>query len=220
MLVASGYQAVWAVENTREAIFDAMERRETYATTGPRIMVRFFGGWEFTENDLRNRAPAFIGYKKGVPMGGELRKAPHGKKAPTFMVYALRDPIGANLDRIQIIKGWLDNKGKLHERIFDVAVSDGRKIGKDGRCKTPVGNTVDLEAANWTNTIGASELIAFWSDPDFDPKDSAFYYARVLEIPTPRWVLYDRVRMGAKIPKGAKLTHQERAYTSPIWYSH
>jgi hypothetical protein len=217
-LAASGYQAVWAMENTREAIFDAMERKETYATTGPRMLVRFFGGWEFSDNDLRSRAPAFIGYEKGVPMGGDLTKAPKGK-ALSFMVYALRDPIGANLDRIQIIKGWLDKKGKTQERIYDVAVSGGRKIGKDGRCKKPVGNTVDLEAANWMNTIGASELAAVWTDPDFDPKEKAFYYTRVIEIPTPRWVLYDKVRLGAKIPKEATLIHQERAYTSPIWYT-
>jgi hypothetical protein len=215
---AAGYQGVWATENTRQAIFDAMERKETYATTGPRIPVRFFGGWEFSDNDLRNRTPAFIGYEKGVPMGGDLTKAPKGK-APTFIVIAQRDPIGANLDRAQIIKGWMDTKGKTHEKIYDVAVSDDRTIGADGRCKTPVGNTVDLEAANWTNTIGASELAAVWSDPDFDPNQKAFYYVRVLEIPTPRWVLYDKVRLGAKIPKEAKLTHQERAYTSPIWYS-
>jgi hypothetical protein len=191
--VASGYQGVWATENTREAIFDAMLRKETYATTGPRIRVRFFGGWEFTENDLRSRAPAFRGYEKGVPMGGDLTAAPKGKNAPTFMVYALRDPVGANLDRIQIVKGWLDKNGKTHERVYDVAVSDGRKIDKDGRCKTPVGNTVDIETANWTNTIGASELATVWTDPDFDPKQKAFYYARVIEIPTPRWVLYDKV---------------------------
>jgi hypothetical protein len=216
--VASGYQGVWATENTREAIFDAMLRKETYATTGPRIPVRFFGGWEFTDDDLRSRAPAFRGYEKGVPMGGDLT-APHKGKSPTFMVYALRDPVGANLDRIQIVKGWLDEKDKTRERVYDVAVSDGRKIDKDGRCKTPVGNTVDIEAANWTNTIGASELATVWTDPDFDPKQKAFYYARVIEIPTPRWVLYDKVRFGAEIPKEAKLIHQERAYTSPIWYN-
>ncbi|MHC4552794.1 MAG: DUF3604 domain-containing protein [Planctomycetota bacterium] len=197
LLVASGYTGVWATENTRAAIFDAIKRRETYGTTGPRIGVRFFGGWDYTEDDLRNRAPAFIGYEKGVPMGGDLLPA-NGKDAPTFMVYSLRDPIGANLDRIQIIKGWLDNKGKTHERVYDVAVSDGRKIDENSRCKTPVGNTVDLEAANWTNTIGASELMSVWTDPDFDPSQRAFYYARVLEIPTPRWVLYDKVRLGAK----------------------
>jgi hypothetical protein len=218
MPVAAGYQGVWATENTREAIFDAMLRKETYATTGPRIPVRFFGGWDFTDDDLRSRAPAFVGYQKGVPMGGDLPPAAKGKDAPTFMVYALRDPIGANLDRIQIIKGWLDKDGKTHERIYDVAVSDGRTIDADGRCKTPVGNTVDLEAANWTNTIGESELAAVWTDPDFDPKQSAFYYARVIEIPTPRWTLYDKVRLGAEVPKEAKLVGQERAYTSPIWY--
>ena len=219
MSVASGYQGVWATENTRQAIFDAMLRKETYATTGPRIPVRFFGGWEYSENDLRSRAPAFVGYKKGVPMGGDLPPASEGKTAPTFMVYALRDPIGANLDRIQIVKGWLDSDGKTHERVFDVAVSDGRKIDAKGRCDTPVGNTVDIEAANWTNTIGASELATVWTDPEFDPNQSAFYYARVIEIPTPRWILYDKVRFGTEIPEGATLVHQERAYTSPIWYN-
>jgi hypothetical protein len=218
LLVASGYTAVWATENTRAEIFDAIKRRETYGTTGPRMGVRFFGGWEFTDDDLRSRAPAFIGYEKGVPMGGDLRSQ-EGNGAPTFMVYALRDPIGANLDRIQIVKGWLDKKGKTHERVYDVAVSDERKIDKNGRCKTPVGNTVDIEAANWTNTIGASELMEVWTDPDFDPDERAFYYARVIEIPTPRWVLYDKVRLGATIPEEAEIIGQERAYTSPIWYT-
>ena len=151
-------------------------------------------------------------------MGGDLRKNPGGK-APVFMVFALRDPIGANLDRIQIIKGWLDKDGKTQERVYDVAVSDGREINKEGRCKTPVGNTVDLEAAAWYNTIGASELMAIWSDPDFEPEEKAFYYARVIEIPTPRWVVYDKVRLGAEIPEGTELTTQERGYTSPIWYT-
>jgi len=215
-LAAAGYQGVWAVENTREAIFDAMERKETYATTGPRIMVRFFGGWNFTEDDLRSRSPAFIGYEKGVPMGGDLPTTE--SSAPTFMVYALRDPVGANLDRIQIVKGWLDAKGKTHEKIYDVAWSDDRQPDANGKLP-PVGNTVDLEAANWTNTIGASELATIWTDPDFDLELDAFYYARVIEIPTPRWILYDKVRLGAKIPKEAKLIHQERAYTSPIWYT-
>ncbi len=215
-LAAAGYQGVWANENTREAIFDAMERKETYATTGPRIPVRFFGGWDFTEQDLRSRAPAFRGYEKGVPMGSDLPAAKG--KAPTFMVYALRDPIGANLDRIQIVKGWMDKKGKTHEKVYDVAWSDNRK--PDGKGKLPpVGNTVDLEAANWTNTIGASELATVWVDPDFNPKHKAFYYARVIEIPTPRWIVYDAVRYGAKIPEGATKIHQERAYTSPIWYA-
>jgi hypothetical protein len=217
-LVSSGYTGVWATENTREAIWDAMARKEVYATTGPRMMVRFFGGWEFNDNDLRSRAPAFAGYEKGVPMGGDLRAAPESAKAPTFMVYALRDPIGANLDRIQIVKGWRTTEGELQEQVYDVAWSDARKPGADGKLP-PVGHTVDLEAANWTNTIGASELATVWTDPDFDPSAKAFYYARVIEIPTPRWVLYDKVRLGAEIPKDATLTGQERAYTSPIWYT-
>ena len=217
MLVASGYQGIWATENTREALFDAMERKETYATTGSRMLVRFFGGWDFGADDLRNRQPAFLGYEKGVPMGGDLTMAPSGK-APTFMVIALRDPIGANLDRIQIIKGWMDDDGDLHEKVYDVVWSDDRQPGADGKLP-PVGNTVDVEAANWTNTIGASELATVWTDPDFDSDESAFYYVRVLEIPTPRWVLYDKVRLGAHIPDGVELIHQERAYTSPIWYT-
>ena len=217
MLVASGYQGLWATENTREALFDAMERKETYATTGSRMLVRFFGGWDFGADDLRNRQPAFLGYEKGVPMGGDLTMAPSGK-APTFMVIALRDPIGANLDRVQVIKGWMDDDGDLHEKVYDVVWSDDRQPGVDGKIP-PVGNTVDVEAANWTNTIGASELATVWTDPDFDADESAFYYVRVLEIPTPRWVLYDKVRLGAHIPDGVELIHQERAYTSPIWYT-
>jgi hypothetical protein len=216
--VAAGLGAVWAKENTREAIFDAMKRKEVYGTTGSRIRVRFFGGWNYTENDLMSREPAFAGYQKGVPMGGDLPEGT-GDKAPTFMVYALRDTIGGNLDRVQIIKGWLDKDSKTHERIYDVAVSDGRKIGKDGRCKTPVGNTVDVKTASFTNTIGASELGAVWTDPDFDPKEKAFYYARVIEIPTPRWTTIDAFRLGVPIPKGAPVSTQERAYTSPIWYT-
>lgn len=215
-LAASGYQGVWANENTREAIFDAMERKETYATTGPRIPVRFFGGWDFTEEDLRSRAPAFRGYEKGVPMGSDLPSA--AGDAPSFMVYALRDPLGANLDRIQIVKGWMDAKGKTHEKVYNVAWSDNRKPDADGNLP-PVGNTVDLEAANWTNTIGASELATVWVDPDFNKKHKAFYYARVIEIPTPRWIVYDSVRYGTKIPEDATVIQQERAYTSPIWYA-
>ncbi|MFC3616464.1 DUF3604 domain-containing protein [Lutimaribacter marinistellae] len=217
-LVASGYTGVWATENTREALWDAMARKEVYATTGPRMMVRFFGGWEFDDNDLRSRAPAFAGYEKGVPMGADLRPAPGPDAAPSFMVYALRDPIGANLDRIQIVKGWRTPDGTLQEKVYDVAWSDGRE--PDGNGVLPdVGTTVDIEAANWTNTIGASELASVWTDPDFDPTASAFYYARVIEIPTPRWVLYDKVRLGSEIPEEAALTGQERAYTSPIWYT-
>ncbi len=216
-LVAAGYQGVWATENTRAALFDAMERKETYATTGPRMIVRFFGGWDYNENDLRSRAPAFAGYEKGVPMGGDLTAAPDGK-SPTFMAYAVRDPVGANLDRLQIIKGWLDERGKTHEKVYDVTWSGGRQLDANGKLPA-VGNTVDIEAANWTNTIGASELAAVWTDPDFDAQERAFYYVRVLEIPTPWWALYDKVRLGAEIPEGVELTHQERAYTSPIWYT-
>jgi len=218
MLVASGYQGVWASENTRAAIFDAMLRKETYATTGPRIPVRFFGGWDYTEDDLRSRAPAFAGYEKGVPMGGDLPPASEGKTAPTFMVYALRDPVGANLDRIQIVKGWLDADGNTQEQVYDVVWAGERVPDGNGKLP-PIGNTVDIEAANWTNTIGTAELMTVWTDPEFDPAQSAFYYARVLEIPTPRWLLYDKVRLGAELPKGVKLTGQERAYTSPIWYN-
>jgi len=215
--VASGLAAVWAVDNTREAIWDAMDRKEVYATTGPRLMVRFFGGWDYTTDDLNSRQPAFRGYEKGVPMGGDLT-APSGDRAPTFMVYSLRDPVGANLDRIQIVKGWLDAKGKTHEKVYDVAWSSGRTPDANGVLQ-PVGNTVDVQAANWLNTIGASELGTVWTDPDFDPAHPAFYYARVIEIPTPRWVVYDAFRFGVDIPEGAKTTLQERAYTSPIWYT-
>jgi hypothetical protein len=215
---ASGFAAVWATENTREAIFDAMHRRETYATTGPRMAVRFYGGWDYQPEDANNRMPATVGYAKGVPMGGDLTNAPQGK-VPTFLAAALKDAIGANLDRIQIIKGWVDNNGKLQERIYDVAVSGGRTIGKDGRCKTEVGSTVDVANATWTNTIGAPELITVWKDPDFDPALKAFYYARVLEIPTPRWTAYDAKRFGTKPLPGTTMTLQERAYTSPIWYT-
>jgi len=216
--LASGYAAVWATDNTREALFDAMERKETYATTGPRMLVRFFGGWEFNEADAKTRQPASIGYRKGVPMGGDLSNAPSGK-SPSFLVAALKDPIGANLDRIQIIKGWIDSNGNTQERIFDVAVSDGRKIGMDGRCATAVGNTVDLKNATWSNSIGATELIKVWKDPDFDPAQHAFYYVRVLEIPTPRWTAYDANYFDVKLHEKDPGYHQERAYTSPIWYT-
>jgi hypothetical protein len=214
---ASGYAAVWAKENTRESIFDAMERRETYATTGPRMVVRFFGGFDFEAADANNRMPAQIGYTKGVPMGGDLSKAPAGK-APTFLVAAMKDPIGANLDRYQIIKGWVDAKGEVHEQVYDVAWSGDRKPDAKGKLP-PVGNTVDVPNATWTNTIGSPELITVWKDPDFDPKQSAFYYGRIIEIPTPRWTAYDAKKFGVKMPKEVTMTIQERAYTSPIWYS-
>ena len=212
---AAGVTAVWAEENTRGAIFDAMDRRETYATTGPRIRVRFFGGWDFKETDGRRRDLALLGYSKGVPMGADL---PSGEGSPSFLVYALRDPMGANLDRIQIIKGWLDDAGNPQEKVYDVAWSGGRHPDANGKLP-PVGNTVDLSVPSWTNTIGASELGAVWVDPDFDPELRAFYYARVIEIPTPRWTAYDRVKFKLELPTDIPLKTQERAYTSPIWYT-
>jgi len=216
--VASGLTGVWARENTREALFDAMKRKEVYATTGSRIRVRVFGGWDFAAADLARADLTSEGYRRGVPMGGDLTQAPRGK-APSFLIQSLRDPDGANLDRVQVIKGWLDAKGETQERIYDVAVSDGRKIGSDGRCKTAVGNTVNVEKATWTNSIGDATLGAHWTDPDFDPKQSAFYYVRVLEIPTPRWTTYDAAFYGIDRPKKVPATLQDRAYTSPIWYT-
>lgn len=215
---ASGFAAVWATDNTREALWDAMQRRETYATTGPRMVVRFFGGWDYTAVDAGSRTPAEIGYAKGVPMGGDLPAAPSGR-SPTFLVAALKDPIGANLDRIQIVKGWLDASGETHEKVYDVVWGDADSRRPQNGRVPPVGSTVDVARATWTNTIGDPELIAVWKDPDFDPRVRAFYYARVLEIPTPRWTAYDAVRFGVQPPKDAKMTAQERAYTSPIWYT-
>ena len=215
--VSSGLAAVYAEENTREAIFDAMMRKEVYATTGSRMMVRFFGGWEYTADDLSSRNPAFAGYQKGVPMGGDL-PGRAGGASPSFMVYALRDPIGANLDRIQIVKGWSDDRGNTGEKVYDVVWSGDRSPGGDGKL-APVGNTVDADRATYSNTIGAPELGTVWTDPDFDPEQRAFYYVRVLEIPTPRWSTYDAFRFGVEIPEGAPVSTQERAYTSPIWYT-
>jgi hypothetical protein len=219
-MVGSGLAGVWARENTRKALYDAMMRKETYATTGSRMLVRFFGGWDFTAQDASNRLPADVGYLKGVPMGGDLPPAAKGKLAPTFLVAALKDPLSGNLDRIQIIKGWLGKAGKTHEEVYNVVWGDAhsRKLGKDGKLP-PVGNTVDVKDATWTNTIGDPELITVWKDPDFDPEISAFYYARVLEIPTPRWTAYDAKRFGVKMSKEVPMSTQERAYTSPIWYN-
>jgi hypothetical protein len=216
--VASGLTAVWARENTREALFDAMKNKEVYATTGTRIRVRVFGGWDFEADEVER--PDFVsqGYRRGVPMGGSLFDGPDGG-APSFMVHALRDQDGANLDRVQIIKGWVDSKGETHERIYDVAVSDGRSIGADGRCRDAVGTTVDVPAATYTNTIGDALLMAHWADPDFDPDQHAFYYVRVLEIPTPRWTTYDAAYFGIDMPPNVPKTVQDRAYTSPIWYT-
>ncbi len=218
-MVSSGYAGVWAAENTREALWDAMKRKETYATTGSRMTVRFFGGWDFIPADAQNRLPGAIGYTKGVPMGGDLRSAPSGK-APTFLVAALKDPLSGNLDRIQIVKGWVDAKGQRQEKVHDVVWGDAETRKPDAAGKLPpVGNTVDVANATWTNTIGAPELIGVWKDPSFDPALRAVYYARVVEIPTPRWTAYDAKRFGVTMPKDAPMITTERAYTSPIWYT-
>ncbi len=215
---AAGLGGVWARENTREAIWDALKRKEVYATTGDRPVVRLFAGWDFVPADRDRSDFAANGYAHGVPMGGNLSKAPAGKR-PVFMVHALRDPDGPNLDRIQIIKGWLGKDGKTQERIFDVAVSGGRKIGPDGRCKTPVGNTVDVANASYANTIGAPLLSAYWKDPSFDATQRAFYYVRVIQIPSPRWTAYDQKRYGIKMASYVPMTVTDRAYTSPVWYT-
>jgi Protein of unknown function (DUF3604) len=216
-MAAAGYAGVWAMENTREAIFDAFERKEVYATTGPRMIVRFFGGWSFAADDALSRLPAAIGYSKGVPMGGDLTSAPDGV-APSFLVAALKDPYSGNLDRIQIIKGWLDADGETHEQVYDVVWSGDRVPDADGKLP-PVGNTVDVANATWVNSIGSPELITVWQDPNFDPALSAFYYARVIEIPTPRWTAYDALRFGDEMSDNVPMTTQERAYSSPIWYA-
>ena len=215
---SAGLTALWATDNTRGALFDAMERREAYATTGPRIRVRFFGGWDFDQGDLLHRDLARIGYGKGVPMGSDLKAATAGAKAPRFLVYAQRDPMGANLDRVQVVKGWLDATGNPKEKVYDVAWSGERKPGANGKLPA-VGDTVDLSIPSWTNTIGAAELGAVWTDPDFDPNLRAFYYARVIEIPTPRWTAYDRVKFHLDLAADIPLKTRERAYTSPIWYN-
>ena len=215
---ASGLTGIWAQENTRASLFDALARKEVYATTGSRISVRVFAGWDFTTADLEREDFADQGYLRGVPMGGDLVQSPQGE-APTFVIKALRDPDGANLDRVQIIKGWVDADGERRERVFDVAVSDGRSIGADGRCETPGGTTVNVAEATYTNDIGDVSLSGHWVDPEFEPDVSAFYYVRVIEIPKPRWTAYDAKRFGVEMSEEVRMTVQDRAYTSPIWYS-
>jgi len=215
---ASGYAGVWAEENTRESLFSAMKRKEVYATTGPRITVRFFGGWDYQVDDAFKPDLARIGYQKGVPMGGDLSLSPKGK-SPNFLIRAVKDPDGANLDRVQVIKGWHDSHGQLHEKIYNVALSDSRKEGRDGSAPS-VGSTVNIENASYINSIGDPELSVVWNDPDFNKDELAFYYLRVLEIPTPRWTAYDAKYFGLKnVPEEVPMVIQERAYTSPIWYS-
>ena len=216
--LSSGYAAVWAQENTRESIFDAMQRKETYATTGSRMTVRFFAGWDFVKEDVETRLPAKVGYAKGTPMGGDLTAMPEGKTAPTFLVAARKDPLSGNLDRIQIIKGWLGDKNELHEHVYDVVWSDDRKLNAEGKLPS-VGNTVNITKATWTNSIGDPELITVWTDPDFDAAQSAFYYARVIEIPTPRWTAYESEHYQITMPDKVPMITTERAYTSPIWYT-
>ena len=215
---AAGYTAIWAKENTREALFAAMKRKEVYASTGPRITLRFFGGWDYQKDDAFTPNLAKTGYQKGVPMGGDLSQAPEGQ-APVFLIHAVKDPDGAHLDRVQVIKGWRDAEGQLHEKIYHVALSDNRQPNWRGKIK-PVGNTVNITDASYTNTIGDAELATVWQDPDFKSDQLAFYYLRVLEIPTPRWTAYDAKYFQLKdLPKTIPMITQERAYSSPIWYT-
>jgi len=215
---AAGLVAIYAEQNTRESLYDGMKRKEVYATTGTRIQLRFFGGWDYQANDINANDMVAIGYSKGVAMGGDLHKVPAGK-APSFMIAAIKDPAGANLDRVQVVKGWLDNTGKSQEKVFNVVMADGRTVGADGKV-SPVGNTVDLKTGNYTNTIGDAQLATLWTDPEFDATVRSFYYVRVLQIPTPRHTLYDTIALGID-PKesGRPATIQERAYSSPIWYT-
>ncbi len=214
--LAGGYAGVWARSNSRTEIWDALKRKEVYGTTGPRMRVRFFGGGDFKDGDATSAKMANIGYAKGVPMGGDLQLGEG--QSPEFIIAASKDPDGANLDRVQVIKGWLGADGQTHEKIYDVKWAGTRVIGAEGKLP-PIGTTVDIKDASYTNTIGSAELSIVWRDPDFDVGLSAFYYVRVLEIPTPRWPVYDAKRFDAKLPKGAVMTQQERAYTSPIWYT-
>jgi hypothetical protein len=206
-ITASGYAGVWARDNTREEIFNAFKRKETYATTGPRIAVRFFGSWEFTQKDSLDPNFVEVGYEKGVPMGSDLSIKEDGK-SPTFLVMAAKDPNGANLERVQIVKGWTNKDGSSSEKVYDISLSNDAGS-----------NTVDVKNATYENSIGEAQFTSFWSDPDFNSNEEAFYYVRVIEIPTPRWTTYDSVFFGNELPDYIQKTHQERAYTSPIWYS-
>lgn len=210
---AAGLAAVWAEENTRDSLFDAMRRKETYATSGPRIAVRFFGGWDYSEQLLESDDWIAQARSGGVPMGGDLPAA--SSAAPHFTIWAMRDPDSGNLDRVQVIKGWVDDAGESHEKIYNVAWAGDRSLQADGSLP-PIGNTVDAASATYQNSIGSQQLATVWSDPDFNPEQEAFYYARVIEIPTPRWTTFDRKALGMEPPELASL--QERAVTSAIWY--
>jgi hypothetical protein len=215
---AAGLAGVWAEANDRRALFQAFQRKEVYASTGPRIRVRFFGGWDFSDDDAAQKDIAQIGYDNGVPMGGDLTQAPEGK-SPQFLVYAIKGPRGANLDRVQVVKGWLGEDGAAEEKVYNIAWSDDRKLDDDGLL-TPVGNTVDLATGAYTNDIGDAQLSVVWQDPEFDPAVRAFYYLRVLQIPTPRHTLYDAIALGMDPEEtDHPSTIQERAYSSPIWYT-
>ncbi len=214
---AQGLAAVWADRNDRESIVEAFKRKEVYATTGPRISLRFFGGWDFSISDLESAEFAAMGYEKGVPMGGDLRPN-HQRSAPNFLIKASRDPIGANLDRVQVVKGWLDDQGKSLEKVYDVVWAGERTPDVTGRVPA-IGSTVDEKTAGFSNTIGVEELSAVWTDPDFDRNVRAFYYVRVLQIPTARHSLYDAIALDIENTDRGVKSLQERAYSSPIWYT-
>jgi hypothetical protein len=216
-LTAAGRMGVWATANTRAAIWDAMKRRETYATTGPRMTLRFFGGYGFTPADARADRIVPVGYANGVPMGGDLKAARPGQ-VPEFLIAAMKDPLDANLDRVQVVKGWVDAGGQTHEKIYEVAWSDPARRKLVGGKLPPVGDTVDVATATYKNSIGAPQLIGRFRDPSFDPRQRAFYYIRVLQIPTPRWTAYDAVKYKVKMAAEVPMKLQERAVSSPIWY--
>jgi hypothetical protein len=217
-LAASGYAGIWARENTREALFDALARKEVYATTGPRIALRFFGGWDFSAADVHSPRLADLGYKNGVPMGSRLPTGP-GNRAPRFLIHALKDPDGANIDRVQVVKGWLDGNGNLREWVYDVALSDGRAADPVTGRAPPIESTVDVPNATYRNSVGAVSLATMWTDPDFDGSQPAFYYVRVIEIPTPRWTAYDARFFDLDPAEDIPMVTRERVYSSPIWYS-
>jgi hypothetical protein len=216
-IVSAGLTGVWVRENTRESIFDALRRKEVYATTGPRMTVRVFAGWHFAATDVGRSDFATNGYAQGVPMGGDLCCA-RGGELPTLLILAAKDPQGANLDRVQVIKGWLDRSGVTHEKIYNVVWSGNRSLGPEGKLPE-VGSTVNVREATYTNSIGAPVLSTAWTDSDFDAAERAYYYIRVIEIPTPRWTTYDAKQFGVKLPPEVPAAVTQRAYTSPIWYT-